>query len=174
MNELIELAKNGNEKAFTELFLNMKTELYSIARTRLKNETDIGDAVQETMIMVYKYIHTLKSNEFFKTWVIRILINECNRIYRRQQFKNMIFFYNSDVLERISDDKSINKAIEDLDFENLIQKLTYKERLIFTLYYKNKYKIKEIAEILNKNENTIKTIMRRAKEKLKNGHGGGK
>ena len=67
MEELLELAKNGDEKAFTELILNMKSELYGVARVRLSNEDDIDDAIQETMIIAFNKLKTLQNNEFYKT-----------------------------------------------------------------------------------------------------------
>lgn len=49
MEELVEEAKNNDKSAYTKLVLSMEKELYLIARTKLKNEDDIGDAIQETI-----------------------------------------------------------------------------------------------------------------------------
>ena len=59
-----------------------------------------------------------------------------------------------------------------LDFYSIIKSLDKKERTIIVLYYSEKYTTKEIAKILNKNENTIKTILRRAKIKLRDKYQG--
>lgn len=56
MEELIVRAQDGDEEAFTELILNISDDLYKIAKTRIKNEEDISDAIQETMIETYKSI----------------------------------------------------------------------------------------------------------------------
>ena len=64
MEELIELAKNGNQDAFTELIISMKNELYGVARTRLKSADDIDDAIQETMIIAFNRLNTLHENKF--------------------------------------------------------------------------------------------------------------
>ena len=89
MEELILCAKNGDENAFTELILLISDDLYKIAKTRISNEADISDAVQETMIETYKSIRKLNDIKKFKKWIIKILINKCNRIYRRK-YKNDI------------------------------------------------------------------------------------
>ena len=60
MNSLIEKARNRDNEAITELFLSMQKELYAISKTRLNNEDDINDAIQETMLSVYKNIHKLR------------------------------------------------------------------------------------------------------------------
>ena len=52
MDELVKRAQQGNKEAFTELILLLKADLYKIAKTRIKNDEDIYDAIQETMIMI--------------------------------------------------------------------------------------------------------------------------
>ena len=56
MEELILSAQTGNEEAFTQLIISINDELYNIAKTRISNEADISDAIQETMIETYKSI----------------------------------------------------------------------------------------------------------------------
>lgn len=63
MEELVKKARKGDKKAFTMLILEIKNELYKIAKTRITNEADIDDAIQETMIETYKSIKKLKIQE---------------------------------------------------------------------------------------------------------------
>ena len=79
MEDLIKKAKSGDKLAFTELMLQMQDELYKIAKIRLKNDDDVFDVIQDTMLSTYKSLKKLKHNEYFKTWIIKILINECNK-----------------------------------------------------------------------------------------------
>ena len=74
LGEISELTKEEilDEKIFETIF---GTE-NQIARTRLNNEEDIKEAVQETIIKSYSSIRKLKNSKFFKTWIIKILINE--------------------------------------------------------------------------------------------------
>ena len=76
-------AKKNDKDAFTELILNIEECLYNVARIRLKSEEDINDAIQETEIIAFKSIKKLEHPKYFKTWIIKILINECNKIYRK-------------------------------------------------------------------------------------------
>ena len=66
MDELVKRAQQGNKEAFTELILLLKADLYKIAKTRIKNDEDIYDAIQETMIIAFKSIKKLKKIESFK------------------------------------------------------------------------------------------------------------
>ena len=60
--------------------------MYKVARGILDNDEDAADAMQDTILTCFEKIHTLKNPEYFKTWMIRILINECNKIHRH--YKN--------------------------------------------------------------------------------------
>lgn len=171
MEELILSAQNGNEEAFTKLILSINDDLYKIAKTRISNEDDIANAVQETMIETYKSIKKLNSPNKFKKWVITILINKCNRIYRRK-YKNDV-----SIDEYNLDDIKTNNIIDienDLNFFDIIKNLNYNERIIIVLYYMEEYTVKEIKEILKMNENTINTHLYRARQKIKLNLNGGK
>ena len=85
MEELVERAKKNDEQAFDEIILMMEKEMYLVARSKLNNDDDISDAIQETIIICFKNIIKLKDNSLFKTWIIRILINECNKIYKKKK-----------------------------------------------------------------------------------------
>lgn len=166
MKELVEKAINGDERAFTELILNYQQDLYKIALTKLNTEYDIEEAIQETMISAFKNIKKLKDIEKFKKWIIKILINKCNEIYRKKLLRLV-------PLDEVDIYETNNLEIESkLNFYSIIKSLDKKEKTIIVLYYSEKYTTKEIAEILNKNENTIKTILRRAKIKLRNKYQG--
>ena len=80
MNELIEKAKQGCIESFEKLILYYQQDLYRIAKIRLNTNDDISDAIQNTIINIYKNLKKLKNNTYFKTWIIKILINECNKI----------------------------------------------------------------------------------------------
>lgn len=74
------LAKKGDKVAFERLVRKHSVSLYCVARGILKCESDIEDATQETIIKAYKKLVSLRSDLYFKTWLIKILVNECNRI----------------------------------------------------------------------------------------------
>lgn len=171
MEELITKAKNGDEEAFSELILFISDDLYKIARTRLNVNDDIDDAIQETMIETYKSIKKLKDINKFKKWVITILINKCNRIFRRK-YKKDIFIEDYNISDLSSDNISLSES--KMNFYDLIKDLKYEERIILILYYMEEYSVKDIKKILKMNENTVNTHLYRARKKLKNKYNGGK
>ncbi len=170
MEELIEKAKKGDEEAFTELIISLETDLYRIAKMRLSCEDDINEAVQETIIQAFKSIKKVRYPEYFKTWIIRVLINNCNRVYKTLN--------RSEEIEKIKEEKNEyqldeEQSISKLDFNILIKTLNYKERISLTLYYSENLTTKEISKILKEPESTIRNRISRAKIKLKNLYKGG-
>lgn len=165
MEELLSKAILGDKEAFTNIILEYEQEMYKIARMRLKNDYDICEAMQSTMILAYKHIKKVKNINFFKTWIVRILINECKKIYKKN--KNHILFEDSEIENFVEVRNDYDQINSELTFNSLLETLDYEERQIMMLYYGLGFCIKEISAILHINENTVKTKMRRAKIKLK-------
>nr|WP_235712890.1 sigma factor [Bacillus mycoides] len=90
----VSLAKKGNHEAFMTLIHTEKVKMYRIAKAMLRDETNIEDAMQATILKAYENIKKLKKEEFFQTWLIRILINECNNIIR--SYKKVIVIEDHD------------------------------------------------------------------------------
>lgn len=78
-HDLVALAKKGEKDAFISLIQQNKVNLYRVAKAMLHNETDVEDAIQMTILKAYEKLGGLRKNKYFKTWLIRILINECNK-----------------------------------------------------------------------------------------------
>lgn len=169
MEELVEKAKKNDESAFNELILIVQKEMYLIAKTKLKNEDDIADVIQETILSCYKNLRKLRDNALFKTWLIKILINESNKVYKKRK-KHTVSYEEKEVENYIIAE---DNSFEDVNFDILIRNLKDEERLILTLYYYSNYSTKEISKILKINEGTIRSKISRAKEKLKNQYEGG-
>ena len=168
MEELIKRALDGDQSSYIQLVQSIEVELYRIASARLDNEDDINDALQETMIHSYNNLHTLKNYKYFKTWIVKILINECNLIYRKRKSQLGLFNKISDSIKDSSFENEFNTVDSNIDFDLLIKNLKYDERIVMTLYYKGKYSPTEIAHVLNISVNTVKSRITRAREKLKN------
>ena len=167
MEELIRNTLNGDKHSFEVLIDSVKSDLYRVAQAKLSNIDDINDAIQETITKTYSKLHTLKEPKFFRTWIIKILINECNIIYRKKYKQFKLFSKLS--ISKITDNNSnpFNVAEDKIDFDILLNYLNEKERLILALYFNSKYTPDEISNILSINVNTIKSIIYRAKEKLR-------
>ena len=67
------------------LILDSQNALYRVSKSLLCNDTDCADAIQEAIVHSFAKLHTLKNDQYAKTWLIRILINECYTIMRKEK-----------------------------------------------------------------------------------------
>lgn len=155
------LAKEGDKDAFISIIEEYKIDLYRMGRTILDSDDDIGDAMQETVLKAYKSLKNLKNFHSFKTWLIKIMVNECNNILRSK--KKVMFF-----------DKVFHKEesyVDDYNFDKqpvliAVKKLEPKFREPILLYYYEDLSIKEISKCLDISEGTVKSRLSRARNKL--------
>lgn len=167
MEELVKKAKYGDKKAFTELIISMENHFYKVAKTRLNNEADINEAVQETIIQIFKNIKKIKKIESYKAWMMKILVNNCNTIYRKSKRNSHVELNENYVSE------DIENQVVDLNFYMLIKQLNDKEKTALTLYYSVGLTAKEIGKILKEPESTVRNRINRAIKKLREKYEGG-
>ena len=68
-----------------ELIIASEDMMYHVAKTLLYRDADCADAIQETIVKAFSKLHTLKSDVYAKTWLTRILINECYTVMRKEK-----------------------------------------------------------------------------------------
>ena len=167
MKDLIEKIQEGDELAFKQLTQEIENDLYRVARARLSNDDDIQDAIQNTMMITYKKAKKIKNIDYFKTWMIRVLINECNKIYNSNKRNNNLYDRVATNTDFNEFDNSIQEVQDKMNFDSLLRTLNYEERLVVTLYYNSGLSCKQISDILKTSVNTIKSRLTRGKNKLK-------
>lgn len=135
--------------------------MYHVAKTLLRSDDDCGDAIQEAIVKAFSKMHTLKKDSYGKTWLIRIVMNECYAIMRKG--KRVVPLENHMV-------KEPSEQWEQEDYSDLyeaISRLTEQTRLSVTLYYMEGYSIKEIADLMDTTESAVKNRLARAREKIR-------
>ena len=142
-----------------ELIGQNRQTLYKTAMAILKNEADAVDAVQDTVLRCYENLRSLRDPRYFKTWLTRILINQCNRILRGR--KNLVPLHEHPELEYQNPDTSIQEFLE------LLNLLKEPYRIVLYLFYVEEFTIREIAAILDMKENTVKTRLSRGRRCFK-------
>ena len=81
---LVKLAQLGDKEVFVELIKSLESSLYKVSKAILLSDSECLDAVQETILIAYKNIQQVREPKYFKTWITRILINECNKLRKTQ------------------------------------------------------------------------------------------
>ena len=154
----VKLAKK-DKGVFSELIQANLTSMYRVAKGILSSQDDIEDALQTTTLIAFDKIKTLRNDKYFKTWLIRILINECNKLYNRNR-KSL-----KDIKEVKEESYTIDKSIN-IDLYNAINKLSDELRVTTILFYFNDLTYKEISKVLDIPEGTVKSRISRAKDRL--------
>ena len=132
----------------------------------LGNDEDVADAISETVLMCYEKIETLKKDAYFKTWMIRILINQCKDILKhRSRIQSK-----AEMQESAFEDS----GYIDCEWKEVLSCLDEKYRIILLLYYTREMDTREIAELLDISRNTVTTRLFRGRELLKRELEGGK
>ena len=162
MDALVTAAKNGDKEAFVQLIRMNKQSLYKAAWVYLRNEQDIADALQNTILSCYEKIQGLREVKYFKTWLMRILMNECYNICRKSEKILPIDQY----MEQIEAPQKESRHYGEL--YEAVQELQEELRSPVVLYYVEDFSCREIAEILGISEGAVQKRLARAREKLKN------
>ena len=167
MEVLLEIkkAQNGNKQAFCRVIENVERKLYIIARSRLTNTEDIKDAMQDASMYAYINIKKLKEVEKFNAWIVKILINSCNKIYNQKKIN--IFSYSEFDENKFKYESDLIDLENNMNFFNIIDFLDVQEKTLITMYYLDEYTTKEISEILDINESTLRSKLSSIRNKIK-------
>ena len=144
-----------------EMLVTAQTDtLYRVSMAMLKNEHDAQDAVHEAILAAYQNRKKLRQEEYFGTWLVRILINQCRRTLRERRRY-------ADSSVPLTDAASRDDPYLTVEIGEAIDSLPEKLRLTVILYYIEDYSVKEIKSILKIPEGTVKSRLSRGRALLK-------
>ncbi len=170
---LIIQAQQGNVSAFESLIYRYDGKLTGIIYQIAGNTEDTQEIYQEAFLKVFKSIKKFRFKSEFYTWLFRIVINTC-LTYKKQA--------NRSRFESYSQNDSLNWKVAGTEqtpeelvlaselgqkIDAGIQELSPKERVVFVLRHYEGYRLREIAEILDYSEGTVKNYLFRATQKMK-------
>ncbi len=160
--DLIKMTSNNKGERFENLVKPLKAKLYKTGMAILNNEDDVCDAIQETLISAYNNLDSLKHEQYFITWITRIMINKCYDIIKA----NKKITYINQKLEQNEGELYYDNYTDESFVQKVLQSISEELRLVTVLYYYDGFSIKEIAKLCNLPEGTVKSRLSRAKEKL--------
>ncbi|MFS0577390.1 sigma-70 family RNA polymerase sigma factor [Sporosarcina sp. 179-K 3D1 HS] len=155
--KLVARAKKGDTEAFQAIIHEEKEKLYKMAYVYMKNEEDALEVFQETVYKSLTAIASLKQDEYFSTWITRILINTALASLKKKQ---KVVPLSSEILENWEEADEV--AHEDqLDLLQAMEEIEEKYKTVLLLRYYQDYTIGQIAAFLSCPEGTVKTNIRR-------------
>lgn len=144
---------------FTELTTKYIDTVYRLALTRMKNVPEAEDITQTVFLKLYREPKPFASESHVKHWLIRVTINECNKVFRNpfRAAENIADYANTLHFE----------TAEQSDLFDAVMALSEKYRLPIFLYYYEEYSTAEISKLLKLPIPTVITRLRRGREQLK-------
>lgn len=143
---------------FLELYEPIYKDLYRLAYYYLGNAQDAEDVVGETVLKAYEKFASLRKKEAFKSWIFKILVNQCMTYLRKKSAKSM---------EELVEEPAFEPKLEDAAITgDLLSVLSEEERQIVVLSVFGGYKGEEIARVLHIKHSTVRSKYRRALKKM--------
>ena len=159
METLVQRAMKKDAESFIKLMEEYRQPMKKAAYGFFQNEEDVADVMQQTVLDAYEHVGKLKKAAHFKTWLIRILINNCNQLYNSK--KRMLTGVET------AEKTYVDEYPWENAFFSLLSMLHKEDRVIFMLYYGEGYTTKEIAKMLAMKESTVRSRIHRGKEQLR-------
>lgn len=175
-HELIVKFKSGDEAAFTALVSRNKEKAVQIAYTMVGNYEDAKDIAQDAFVKSYKALQKFEMKSKFSTWFYRILMNTAKDHFRKKKWQKMISWKSDEdmthFMESVSDggakaDQGAMSGELKEQMKLAIRTLPEKQRAIFTLRFLEGMSLKEICEVVNSSEGTVKSSLHFAVQKFK-------
>ena len=169
---MLDAMRKGDPVGYEQLYDRYSKRIYAMTYGMLQNHTDAEDAVQNTFIHVYEKLYTLKDYNSFDSWLEKIAYNEALLLIRKR--KKMTLF-NDDleakVTDQIQDELMLPEEIAERrdtaeKIRSIIAELPEAQRQTLVLFYYNNLKIKQIAEVMNCGENTVKSRLYYARRSI--------
>ena len=147
------------EEDFTRRVMAMRDQLWHVGRAMLWNDEDAADAVQEAMLLAWKKRRTLRDEDKFEAWFMRLFINRC-RDMQRGQIRRREAMKEAEAMRE-------EAAPQGGEVRTALQELPDNLRLPTILFYIEGYSQKEIARILGIGQEQVNTRLRQARKRLR-------
>lgn len=179
--EIIIRAQRGDSKAFEMLVYKYDKQVLSIAASFRNNEDEAKDIYQEVFVRVFKGLKNFQFKSEFSTWLFRITKNVCISYYTKKKKESNVDSLNKQINSEDEESNSFSDLIENenqtdqnllndelSDYINkAIDTLPKQQKYAFILKHYEGLKIKEIADMMQCNEGTIKRYLFNASSKLR-------
>ncbi len=147
------------EEKFIHAVKRNSQRLFVIAFSYLKNKHDAEDALQNTFLKLWKSKIEFDDDLGIDKWLTKVLVNDC------KNFFNLSFRQNKSI-EEVYDVSTFDKYFN-VDLYNAVMSLNKKERLCVILFYYDDLTISDISKVTGIKESTVKSLLKRSRNKLK-------
>lgn len=168
--EIIKLleSRSGKQKAISLIIDRYQEQTYWHIRSIVIGHDDSKDILQEVFIRVWKNLGSFRADSKLSSWIYRIATNESLRFLNRKVKIDQRKEYLGDMLrhDEASGGAELSGKEVELKLKSALIELSDSERIVFNLRYYQELGYREIAEILEKRENTLKVTYHNAKRRI--------
>jgi RNA polymerase sigma-70 factor (ECF subfamily) len=161
---LVDAIRSGDVEPWSAQMEALRRQLYWTALAIVGNPEDANDVVAETLFKVWRNIRSLRRTELFSGWCRQILINECRRLWRKEQ-RTVSVDWESMVADE--EDRSQDQILALGTLQAMITNLNAGERAVVVLRYMHDQSLEDIAESLDIPIGTVKSRLARAHAHLR-------
>jgi RNA polymerase sigma-70 factor (ECF subfamily) len=163
--QFISQCLKGDKKAQKALYIAYSQKMYLHCYRYVKNRDDAEEILTDGFVKVFKNLHLLeyRDERSFDAWIKKIMINEALMFLR---LKKQLIFIQSDKVEEVKSDISLDMNLRAEDIYNLILALPTGYRAVFNMFAIEGYSHKEIANLLNITESTSRSQLTKARAML--------
>jgi len=165
-NLWITQTKAGDHKAFEKLVTLFSPLVFTMIYRRLNHRENAEEVAQDVFLRAYKYLGSYKGQSKFSTWLCTIANNATTTFLQKKNINLEELLPESHKLASVNQHTLIEKEEQSTSIANAISSLGHDEKQVITLYYQGEQSIREIAAILNIEENNVKIKLHRARKKL--------
>lgn len=171
--DIIEKVTSGDFGLFEILIRRYNPHLYKTGRSYNYSHEDTQDLMQDSFIDAYLNLSKFENRSSFRTWLIKIMLNNCYRKQQKSAFKNEVKNEITDKSQPMftSRNSDTNKVIMNRELnsviENALREVPSDYRMVFTLREITGLNVAETAEALNISESNVKVRLNRAKTMLR-------
>lgn len=170
---IIDRILKGEKVLYEIIVRRFNPFLYKIGRSYNYSHEDTEDLMQETFLDAYKSLHLFEGRSHFKTWIIRIMMNNCYRKKERLSYKNELareINENARPMFTTTDNNTehqIQKSELGHIIEHALAQIPFDYRMVFSLREVNGLNGSETADLLQISEANVKVRLNRAKAMLR-------
>lgn len=135
--------------------------VYRLAVLNTRDKYEAEDVFQEVFLKLFRHQESICNEEHLKAWLIRVTVNQCRSLAATVWNKRRVSL---DAVAEQGEEMQMNEG-ESETYE-AVKKLPQKYREVIHLFYYEELQVKEIAEVLERNEATIKTQLARGRQML--------
>lgn len=171
--EVIDRIRNGEKALYEIIVRRYNSQLYKVGRSYNYDHDDTQDLMQDTYIDAYRGLSQFEGRSSFKTWIIRIMMNNCYRKKQKSSFKSEIMQDASEQSTPMFGDynNSTDKVVHNRELgkviERALEKIPLDYRIVFSLREANGLNVMETANLLDISESNVKVRLNRAKSMLR-------